>query len=365
MRGKGIGIIVWIACLLCVLASTAGVSAQSRKQINISAPGSRTQRTVGERSSLQRFNKYSYGLGGLSSPMPGKGGNTLNASIPGLGRRSANRSTKTPAGGAALPDIGKAPSGGQMYRSSAMIVPQVAQPTGKTFSETLTGGKETVYASAQSYLSLMDEISESDLVDPNQPVTSMVPQDPSPYATYMEDGERAMKAGDFLRACNEFRLANRLSDKDPERLLSLSQASFAKSLFSFGEAAFYLRRALKYFPELPLVPLRPKAFFGDTPIGASRYAERILLLEDHTKKLPTDTDAQLLLAYFRWFEGDVEATQKALSLALASAQQAKDLDMVEVIEIFWDGMLATGKVSGQLMPAASQERSSQPAGGEA
>jgi tetratricopeptide (TPR) repeat protein len=169
----------------------------------------------------------------------------------------------------------------------------------------------------------------------------------------MAEGEKAFRAGDFRKAHNEFQSANCIGGKDPESLLSLAHAAFARSMFSYKEAALHLRRALKYLPELPLIPLQPGTFYGEEPEGIDRYVERITRLEKHTAKSPYDADALLLLAYFRWFEQDVEAARNALATALAAASKTKDSEQLEAINIFWDGMLASGKVTGELKPAAT------------
>jgi hypothetical protein len=71
----------------------------------------------------------------------------------------------------------------------------------------------------------------------------------------------------------------------------------------------------------------------------------------------------LLLAYFRWFEQerDVVGTRNLLSRALAAGQEKRDPLVIEAVETFWRGVVATGAVSGELVPQPPKAPETMPA----
>jgi len=104
---------------------------------------------------------------------------------------------------------------------------------------------------------------------------------------------------------------------------------------------------LKYFPELPTIRLVPRGFY-DSP---AEYINQVARLEEFLTKHPYNVDANMMLVYFRWFSGDVKAVHDALAKVLAIAAIKQDNDVLESVDTFWTGMMATGKVSGELKPA--------------
>lgn len=85
----------------------------------------------------------------------------------------------------------------------------------------------------------------------------------------------------------------------------------------------------------------------------------------HLASSPFDSDAFFVAAYFHWFDGDIDGARQAL----AKARRGKiNDDLREAIDAFWDGMKASGKVSGTLdglpPPPTSEPQapSSRPAG---
>jgi hypothetical protein len=202
----------------------------------------------------------------------------------------------------------------------------------------------------------------------DEPVTTLVPSEPSMYKLFMERGESAMRAGEFHRAFGEFQLANDIGGRDWMSLVSMTHARFAASAYSYYSAAFYARQALKSLPELPLVPLKPKEFFGNK----AKYSDNMVDLENRVDLYPYDPDASFLLAYFRWFESNPEAARNALSKSMSAALAADNVDKIESVVIFWRGMVASGKVSGVLeapelppmISPATQAAQSRPAGDE-
>lgn len=178
-------------------------------------------------------------------------------------------------------------------------------------------------------------------VGKQQAVTSLVPTQPGEYRDYMETGEKAFSAGDFNRAKSQFLLANRIGMDDPESCLSLAHADFATG--SYSSACFHLCQAIKNFPELPVLQLKPQKFYGDE----KQYLTHLQRLEDHIQKIG-DPGGYLLEAYFRWFEGSTSEAQRAIFQAYRLSKKRAHPYIAEAAEIFWDGMVATGKVSGTL-----------------
>ena len=188
-----------------------------------------------------------------------------------------------------------------------------------------------------------------------KPITSLVPSTQSRYAYYLALGEKAFQLGDFAGAFNYFEMAGYIVPRAPETLLSLAQARFATSRLSYASTAHYLRQTLKYFPELPMVPLDPKAFYGQDPAAVGRFVQRLDGLERYLTKARDDMDALLVLAYFRWFSGRADDAKAALATAITIATEDKDEGMVDAIETFWAGMVRSGKVSGTIRPGAPAE----------
>ena len=382
--------ITWIAALIVAWPVLQSFG-QSRNQVNMSTPGSLSN--VGSSGSSNSFRAFSYGLGSLGSP-GGPGTHALRSSIYDSGmniRRSgalappsglsgytsgvglmtgppassglgAPRTTMGSVGGALdmrvgrpLTDIRIAPPS----RPPGLKITDGASPlTGATappsFAPIEGEPDETTLGSAKAYLLALEESTTSRLKDRTEPITTLVPTAPSMYQEHMLKADRAFRRYDFHKALTEYLIANDVGRNDPESLLCLAHTHFALARYSYAKPAYFLRRAVKRMPELPLANLRPRGFY-DSP---SKYAEHMYALEqEHLKRRPYDGDALLVLAYFRWFEQtrDVEAIRDALSKSLADALKSRNTDLAEAVETFWDGMVATGSVSGKLIPAGSDE----------
>ena len=357
------GICALLACCALWPQSQQVCFARTRgKSVTISQAG-RLQ-DVGGRGKLSAPRSLSYGLGGLQKPGAPTG--PLQRSLA-VGSSFALRSSIGGRGspGTALRSNILRPSGPGRPRSdgkagaSPPIVPVPAPGTGaggkriQPFSLSPQGGKgisaallasKTDLAAARAFIQSVGKAGGA-LDKSDQPITSLVPDQGGRYRNYMARGEEHFRSGDFAFAFTQFRLANDIIGRSPETLLSMAHAKFATARLSYASAAFYLRKALKYLPELPLAPLRPKAFYNNP----ATFGEHIFHLEDHLEKSPYDGEALLLLAYFRWFtdEPDVKTARSALSKALAVSHTD---ETTEAIETFWDGMVASGKVSGKLLP---------------
>ncbi len=326
------------------LGTTDGY-AQSRARRRLGTVG--YHEGVGVSSVSQTFAPYSYGIGSLKSPRPGAGGNVLSSSIGRGGSFSIRSAGSAHGSGTAGSLVGAAPTGGRLYNPGGNLI-HTTIIGGGGLSQALLSMDSSAIGAASAYLSTIGTGSEGTLAGRDRPITSLVPTEPSRYRDFMEGGEKAFKAGEFQQAYLEFQLANLIGHDDPESFLSMAQAAFGRSLFAYTEAAFYLRRALTVLPELALVPLQPKAFYGDSSDAADRYAEHQMRLSAHLQTAPTDTDGQLMLAYYRWFEGDVSTAREALNRAMRAGRNMKDEKIVEAVSVFWDGMVASGKVSGKL-----------------
>ena len=183
----------------------------------------------------------------------------------------------------------------------------------------------------------------------------MTPEADSVYRTHMLEGERRFRTAEYAEAFRQFQLANGLVRNNAESLLSMLHARVALSIVSYSQASHYLREALKCQPELPLVPLHIRGFYGDP----THYVDQLFRLEQYVKNAPEDAEAQLVLAYYSWFDPDIEParTQEALARALGAAKAAQPDDrsamndrLLEAIDVFWRGMVASGEVEGELKP---------------
>ncbi|MCK4602443.1 MAG: hypothetical protein KAU28_08240 [Phycisphaerae bacterium] len=167
----------------------------------------------------------------------------------------------------------------------------------------------------------------------------------------MLEGERAFRRGEYAQALKSFRLANDLSLGSPETILSMCHARFAMATDSYSAVGYLLGRVFQAVPELPLVPLQPREFYGQ----AGAYARQLASLEEHCLASPADAEAQFVLAYFKWSDGEVAAAVHALRQANAAARQSADTNIVEAVDVFWDGMVASGLVEGVSIEPPAEE----------
>jgi hypothetical protein len=185
-----------------------------------------------------------------------------------------------------------------------------------------------------------------------KPITSLVPDGAGLYHDYIQSGEQAFRLKQYSLAFTRFRMACYIGMNDADSLLSMSHAQFAGK--SYPLAAYYFRQTLNRLPKLASLPIRPKMFYEDR----SEYVENIQGLDDHLSKKPQDSEAQLLRAYYAWFDADQSdgpaIARHALEMALAGNRGP---ELTQAIESFWAGMTATGKVKGELKPPASPKTS--------
>ena len=416
--------------VLALSAAVQPAAGQGRGSISLRSPGS--LQTIGQGTSVNQFDRYSYGLGSLTSaptgPLAQQTGFALRSTItqtgmdisrrntlsmpysndmldpPRTGSTRIDRSPATLAMQASLqprsyqldrsvmslptvPGIGSntmigLPAGlssgllGELpvgvpsdlpaaVRGAALgtgAAGSISEEAGPGIGSVLAQQDETALGAARAYVQALEKAFVSQLSDRSKPLTSLVPARPSDYQLHMARGDRAFRSGNFHLAYVEFRIANDLGNRDPESFLCLTHAQFALSRYSYGTASYFLQQSLRRMPELPLANLHPRGFYG----AAAKYAEHMVALQEYLERNPTDGEALLLLAYFRWFSEarDAEATEKALASAIAWAARRNDPHLAEAIETFWRGMVQTGVVSGTLKPAglAEDQPPSPPAG---
>ena len=228
--------------------------------------------------------------------------------------------------------------------------------TGPGVATALLKQKPSAIGAAQDYLNAMATVDSESLKANTEPVTSLVPEEKGVYRLNMLAGEKAFREGNFRAALDKFQLAGYIAPRAPETLLSMAHAHWAMSTISYSSAAYYLRQTLKYLPELAVVPLQPKGFFAEP--GA--YVNRLEHIQNYVNANVGDADARLCLAYLYWFSDNPEGAKKMLSEAVVLALKNKSTNgtrMVEAIDTFWAGMVATGKVSGELGPSTRPAKS--------
>jgi hypothetical protein len=174
-------------------------------------------------------------------------------------------------------------------------------------------------------------------------VTTLVPKNGGEFSELIRRGETAFKAEQYQEALNYFKLARRIAPRSPEVLLSLFHTSFAASSgLSYSLPAYYLQFALKYFPELPLVDVKPKYFYA----REGDFVRDQVRLEKYIDEQYRDPQALFIMGYICWRNDDVEQACKNLQSAYDLTQ---DSELREAISILWDGMMASGKVKEKLV----------------
>jgi hypothetical protein len=344
--------------LLGTLPALAGsASGQGRSSVNISTIGRGTQ--IGDTAASRTFREYSTGVGSLGRSSAGGGTSVLRSSLSGgslsvrRGSRGAQRETL--GSGVDRPTLNR----GTDYGSRTRSVIQGRRATGVT-SLSEMAKTDPLYGTRAFLSAVRDE--DTLRTERVEPITSLVPDQPGKYRDYLAKGERYFKAAKYIDAVGWFEMASVFDGDDPESLLSLTHAKTATQ--AYPSAAFLLRKAVRNFPELPLLPLRPRGFYGDS----LDYADQMAKLRKYVSDNTYDPDGHLLLAYYQWFEGEPAKAKDSLATAYRKAQDRNKKSrehIAEAIDIFWKGMVATGKVSGELIPGnENKDTTTQPAADE-
>lgn len=242
---------------------------------------------------------------------------------------------------------------------------ELTPKTGGMASAVLGADTGGILAADKYLRSIGAVIVEADARGEAEPITSLVPEESGLYRDHMAQGEAAFRSGNMREALARFHQARSAAGTCPEITMSLMHTRFALSRFSYVSASYYLQETLTHLPELPLAPLKPRGFYGDP----AAYLERIDRLKKHLSESPRDANGHLVLAYFQWFDEDTARARQSLLAAwklsraprnASSRAKAEARRMREAIDIFWKGMVRSGRVSGAL-PADPLRPTSKPA----
>ena len=180
-------------------------------------------------------------------------------------------------------------------------------------------------------------------------ITSLVPAEQGFYRERMERGDKAFRTGRYAEAGSSFRIASSVVRHCPECHLSRAHALFA--LGEYHQASYHLRKALEYFPELPLVRLEIRKFYGEKLQGD--FDKHVEALQEEVDGPAVTADEPLVLAYVRYFSGERDQAVAALSRAHAVSIRRKDKGTQEAVETFLHGVAVAGKMPG---PAGATSR---------
>ena len=262
-----------------------------------------------------------------SNPYSSPNYNTSNRIAPGLSTNNAglthNPGTKNP------PDVRHAsrPPGTEHAR----------------FLPSLTSNLDrTANYSALMYLEIVkpeSKLSDTDLGD--EPVKSLAPDASGTLRNMMIEGEKLFRDKSYRLARSRFEMAYELSMGGPESMLSLWRSYFASSQKSFDLAAYYLSKSMIVLPELPMLSLHPKNFYGDGNVYEEHLKETEAFFQDNSQ----DAATAFVLAYLKWRDNKAQEAGKLLAVALANTKKET---LIEAIHILWDGMVASKAVTGTL-----------------
>ena len=335
--------------VLAIMLTLAPAYSQSRKAVHL-----RGNLMVGQGPSSIRTSNYlhySTGTESIRRSTPATGSGVLGSSIY-SGRSNYYRSRP-----AAAPHLasrsqllgGGSPSRSRRYQSASS--PGQFQMVGGSNVAAVDSMRSANFSGLEAEdSSLADALAEkrkhNDL-DPDQPITSLVPDLPGPYHDLMQTGEQAFKAGKYREALVSFNEANEFAKEIPGLQLALMHTSLAlakepTSKTTYIQPADCLARALELFPALPLWNVPPKGYYGNT----EDYAKHLALLESHVQTQPKDAYAQFLLAYLKWREGKFNEAETAVQLAYehsTSKQLTQTLDQLAA----GVASTATRKITGE------------------
>ncbi len=178
-------------------------------------------------------------------------------------------------------------------------------------------------------------------------LTTLAPDNRGQYASLLRAGENALKIRQYIQATNDFTLANYISPRSPETLVSLANADFGREQYAM--MAYHLRLAIKFLPELPCVNLQLRRFYRNP----EEFIDLRTKLITRTRLWPRDAKLWLVLAYVQWFDDNTAEAVAALRTAL---QTSTDPALTVAIEQFWEGCVSTGKAGGPLLIARPTSR---------
>ena len=179
-------------------------------------------------------------------------------------------------------------------------------------------------------------------------IRSLAPETPGAFRRLMLQGEADFRRGRYAEASRQFRTALDINRDSPEAMLELLHTHLASSSEVYELPAYYLRLALQRLPELPLIDVHPKRFYGDPSV----YVRDVQRIEQRVKEFPSDASTQFVLGYLKWRDKKYKEAEAALRAALTYGHSG---DLKEGVAVLWDGMVATGEVNGELTPLSESE----------
>ncbi|MFA6133361.1 MAG: tetratricopeptide repeat protein [Phycisphaerae bacterium] len=180
-------------------------------------------------------------------------------------------------------------------------------------------------------------------------LTSLAPDGPGTVRGPIIQGEVSFRQGNYKQAARQFEAARSASGGSPESMLSLAQVYFAMGGVYYNEAADCLAMALKAFPDLPLVRVRPRDFFG----SEQEYTAAYQALEQYVVGHPQDPRALLLLGYIQWRQGLVD---KARDLLEAANKAQPGLEVAKGIATLLDGITRASQIILSEAPPMEEAR---------
>jgi len=334
--------------------------AQARTRYEFTSPGLRGLSNVGGRFALE-----STGLGSLRRSSAGGGGDLLRRSLS-APSYTLRRSTGGTGGGIAttpLPSAGTLT--GMRYGTGGSSARSLADLTGVPQRPNLA---LDAIGNLDAYLVALGHTLET-AREKGEAITSFVPAESSRYRDLMLAADKAFRQGKYYQAGDELEVAMALASDAPELHLDLVMTNVASG--RYYSAVFHLRKALTVFPELPLVKMDLRDFYGKAaaeegkPAPPSDFQEHRKALARQIERSGTRGESWLLLAaYMDYFSGSEERVPATLRKAYLKARTHGDKATIKAVSIFWDGMAAAGKVTGKLDPSAPDEgvvAASQPA----
>lgn len=366
LRRTGVGALVGVALLTLALTASAAMG-QGRGSVRIQSPGG--IRSPGHSSStgVSQFRSFSYGAGQVGGG--GGGGNVLQSRVNTTMRSQLSsvvtRPTRSPlVSNISSPNQAYSRSPAGTYPPGGGADPISATRTVHRYSVTtppVPGGGPVGSMTAPThtgptgvYLQALTHRQEPSVLAQDEPIRSLAPKRPSMLRTMIRDGEKAFRKGDYNEAVKKFNLAYTLDSKSPEAALSLFHAQFATSKVSYGSAGYLLSRTLRLLPELPLAPLDVRGFYG----VEGDYDRHVGQLEQFVREHGGDPGAWLIVAYFRWFDGDTSGAEAALA---AGKDHAEQDHMIEALAIFADGIATDKARADESDPAEADPAEAGPA----
>lgn len=350
---------IWVAAGAVFLCpSVTWAQARSRYQFN--TPTLHGLRTVGG-----RFATDTAGLGGLVQSSPGGGGDLLRSSlqVPSGGYSPLSSSAASGLMTTGLPDAGT------LTGMSYGAVSTRAESLADLSSLGRVNLNIDAFGNLDAYLVALGHTLETSRSS-GETITSFVPVESSRYRDFMLEADKAFREGKYIQANDQLAVAMALSRDAPELNLNLVLSNL--SLGRYHSAVFHLQKALTVFPELPLVKMDLRAFYGkkaDEQGQGGRTADfdqhRDDLLTELEQSGPDEKSWLLLAAYLDYFSGSEGKVPATLRKAYLKARTRDDQATIKAVSIFWDGMFAAGKVAGKVDPSAPDEPvppASRPAG---